>query len=273
MMVRPKILPGVEKVCFYCRLKVPDKTSLALHYVRQHWEEVRRRQGQAYRPRPDANKGRIFASKPTTGNGGSLRRVKVSPGMGEEQRMGNGGDKDDAQRMARRQAMMAAKRLSVPAQKIKLVYHGNSNRKSGKSNNNEAQENTTPVEARAMYEELERRMKLKEKVATGPTCPGVGDIVCKQVSSDSSRPAMVGGLKLRDISDLTNASEKVSKVGEESQEEEPVGRRGLVEVLPEKDCVVKIVKMAWLDELSRPSSLLLYPAPPAGYSKRLEGGC
>ena len=53
--------------------------------------------------------------------------------------MGNGGDKDDAQRMARRQAMMAAKRLSVPAQKIKLVYHGNSNRKSGKSNNNEAQ--------------------------------------------------------------------------------------------------------------------------------------
>ena len=36
-MVRSRILPGVEKVCFYCRLKMPDKTSLALHYVR--WKE------------------------------------------------------------------------------------------------------------------------------------------------------------------------------------------------------------------------------------------
>ena len=50
---------------------------------------MRRRQGQTYRPGPDAdvNRGRIFASKPTTGNGGSLRRVKVSPGIWDEQRM------------------------------------------------------------------------------------------------------------------------------------------------------------------------------------------
>ena len=53
---------------------------------------MRRRQGQTYRPKPDAddvNKGRILAAKPTTGNGGSLRRVKVSSKMGEEQRMAN----------------------------------------------------------------------------------------------------------------------------------------------------------------------------------------
>ena len=129
----------------------------------------------------------------------------------------DGDDEDDAQRMARRQAMMAAKRASVPAQKIKLVYH--SNRKSVKGNNNEVQENTTPAEATDIYEELERRMKLKKKVATGSTGPGVGNIVSKQVTSDSSRPAMVGGLKLRDISELTNSSEKVSKVVEEGQEE------------------------------------------------------
>merc|ERR1719447_1245975 len=115
----------------------------------------------------------MFAAKPTSGNGGSLRRVKVSSGIRDEQRMANaayeqevreysmrqamiakeaskrvlvpeqqrvklvhegfndGGDEDDAQRMVRRQAMMAAKRLSMPAQKIKLVYHGNS-KKSGK---------------------------------------------------------------------------------------------------------------------------------------------
>ena len=70
-----------------------------------------------------------------------------------------------------------------------------------------------------MYEELERRIKLKENVATGPTGSGAGNIVSKQVSSDSSRPALVGGLKLRDISELTNASAKVSRVSEESQEE------------------------------------------------------
>jgi len=250
MMVRPKILPGVEKVCFYCRLKVPDKTSLALHYVRQHWDDVRRRQGQTYRPKPDAadvNKGRIFAAKPTTGNGGGLRRVKVSSKMGEQkvkeysmrhamiateaskkslvpeqqgvkpmqESFNDADDEDDAQRMARRQAMMAARRASMPAQKIKLVYPSNSNRNSGRGNNNGAQEMTMPAE-------LERRIKLKEKVATGPSGPGVGNIVSKQVTSDSSRPATVGGLKLRDISELTNSSQKVSKVVEESHEEESI---------------------------------------------------
>merc|ERR1719209_73436 len=59
----------------------------------------------------------------------------------------DGGDEDDAQRLVRRQAMMSAKRSSVPAQKIKLVYHSTSNRKSGKGNNNEGQETTTPAEA------------------------------------------------------------------------------------------------------------------------------
>ena len=134
----------------------------------------------------------------------------------------DGDDEDDAQRMARRQAMMATKRASVHTQKIKLVYHSNRNRNSGRGKNNEAQEKTTPAEARAMYEEFERRMKLKEKVATCSTGPGVGNIVRKQVTSGSSRPAMVGGLKLRDISELTNSSEKVSKVVEESHEEESI---------------------------------------------------
>merc|ERR1719447_267846 len=65
-------------------------------------------------------------------------------------------------------------------------------------------------------------MKLKGKVATGPTGPGMENNAIKQVSLESSRHALVGGLKLRDISELTNASVKVSKVGEESQGEEPI---------------------------------------------------
>ena len=91
--------------------------------------------------------------------------------------MQEGDDEDDAQRMARRQAMMATKRLSVPAQKIKLVYPSNSNTNSGRGNNNEAQEMTATAEARA------------KKVATGSTGPGMGNIVRKQVTSGSSRPA------------------------------------------------------------------------------------
>ena len=124
--------------------------------------------------------------------------------------LNDGGDDDDAQRMARRQAMMATKRLSMPAQKIKLVYPSNSNTNSGRGNNNEAQEMTATAEARA------------KKVATGSTGPGMGNIVRKQVTSGSSRPAMVGGLKLRDISELTNSSEKVSEVVEEGHEEESI---------------------------------------------------
>jgi len=38
--------PGMmtSKECFYCVLELPDNISLALHYVRQHWEKVRQEQ-------------------------------------------------------------------------------------------------------------------------------------------------------------------------------------------------------------------------------------
>jgi hypothetical protein len=43
---RRKAVAGAltSQPCFYCEVEEPDWASLALHYVRQHWEEVRRRQ-------------------------------------------------------------------------------------------------------------------------------------------------------------------------------------------------------------------------------------
>ena len=153
----------VDKVCFYCSLKVPDKTSLALHYVREHWEEVRKRQGQIYRPKPESMKaGNILAPQPTSGQGGTVRRVSVMSA-------------DDERRMAMRKEMLAAKRAQMPPEKIKLVY---------KKPNSANEEDKKIVKLSAWdvsNEEIEKRKKCNMNV---PTAPGLMEVIVKDACGD-----------------------------------------------------------------------------------------
>jgi len=152
-MAGPKDLHQVEKVCFYCSSRVPDNISLALHYVKQHWEEVRRRQGQTYRPKPESRKASniIFPPQPTSGQGGSVRRVSVMSA-------------DDERRMAVRKEMLAAKRAQMPPQKVKLVYNRN---KSNTVNKEEVRNKIAKLSADVINEELQKRQQMNMKIPTG----------------------------------------------------------------------------------------------------------
>jgi len=151
-MAGPKDLHQVEKVCFYCSSRVPDNISLALHYVKQHWEEVRRRQGQTYRTKPESRKAsNIFRPQPTSGQGGSVRRVSVMSA-------------DDERRMAVRKEMLAAKRAQMPPQKVKLVYNRN---KSNTVNKEEVRNKIAKLSADVINEELQKRQQMNMKIPTG----------------------------------------------------------------------------------------------------------
>ena len=66
-----------------------------------------------YRPKPESRRpGNIFVPQPTSGLGGTVRRVSVMSA-------------DDERRMAIRKETLAAKRAQMPPQKIKLVYNRN----------------------------------------------------------------------------------------------------------------------------------------------------
>ena len=171
-MAGPKNLIKVDKVCFYCSLKVPDKTSLALHYVREHWEEVRTRQGQTYRPMPESLKaGNILAPQPTSRQGGTVRRVSVMSA-------------DDERRMAMRKEMLAAKRAQMPPQKIKLVYT-----KPNIANEKDKKIAKLGMSWDVVNEEIRKRQKFNMNVPTSAglvevLVNGDGDVAKQSESSD-----------------------------------------------------------------------------------------
>ena len=69
-----------SRSCSYCDLELPDFTSLALHYVRAHWEEVRRRQrGQGPRSKFHVSDSLEIQEQPQAPRPSSYKRGPQGP--------------------------------------------------------------------------------------------------------------------------------------------------------------------------------------------------
>ena len=153
-----------------------------------------------YRPKPEVFKaGNIYAAaQPTSGQGGTVRRVSVMSA-------------DDEQRMVRRKEMLAAKRAQeMPPQKIKLVYSKNNK---AITVNKKGEGKIAKLSAWDLVnEELRRRQKENMKV---PVSDGVAEYIVKEAcgdGEDASKQAGCPGEKGVNNSQVQVADEELIEV-------------------------------------------------------------